>query len=463
MKWKITLRYLISILSIVFIVLIVNTCILLGIMLYQSMQEGANFGSNSGEDFTRSFQRYMEIEDDIPTVSETGQEALTQFGAWLQILDNNGEVIDSYQAPEEAADHYRPIELVHKYKYMDDDLNTYFIGEYEGYSYLVVVPESKEQRLVMMFDGEQWIHYFMQFLGIIAIVDLLIAALVGFLFSTIFTKPINRMVERIHALKERIFTTEKPKRPGIYKHVFANLNDVANALQANEQERHKLEQMRNEWISNVSHDIKTPLSSIQGYAELLRDQDVTDGERLEYAEVIERQSLYMQELLEDFQLTTRLRNQELSLQLQSTNMEPFVRELIIDLLNDPKFRSKQIQFDSTASLYWKIDQHLMKRALLNFIYNALLHNEELVEVKVSISDKSIIIQDNGKGIDKEEQTKIFDRYYRGTNTSHTHGTGLGMAISRDIIQAHGGTVQLTSEKGNGTTIEIILPPLDDKE
>lgn len=96
----------------------------------------------------------------------------------------------------------------------------------------------------------------------------------------------------------------------------------------------------------------------------------------------------------------------------------------------------------------------MKRALLNFIYNALLHNGDDVKVDVFVTDNRIIISDNGKGIAKEEQRFLFERYYRGTNTSNVHGTGLGMAISRDIVEVHGGTVQLTSEKDKGTTIEI---------
>lgn len=455
MKWKITLRYLLSILSIVIIVFVINTIIFLGFLYYQGVQESNQFDSNSMENFTRTFQKYLYIEDDELLVTSTGQEALTQYGAWLQILDKNGNVLHSYHAPEDATDHYSPFELIHKYKYMDDKLNTYFIGEFENYNYLVVVPNSSERRFVFMINGQKTLLYITRFLGTIFIINLVIATVVGFLFSTILTKPVDHIIKRIHSLKERVFEAEKPKRPGIFKHVFANLNDVANTLKDFEQERQKLEEMRKEWISNVSHDIKTPLSSIRGYAELLRSEELSDAERLEYTEVIERQSLYMRELLDDFNLTMRLRNQELPLNLQQTNMEQFVRELVIDLLNDPQFSSKDIRYNSqTTTFCWEIDQHLMKRALLNFIYNALLHNGDDVKVDVFVTDNRIIISDNGKGIAKVEQEFIFERYYRGTNTSNVHGTGLGMAISRDIVEVHGGTVQLTSEKDKGTTIEI---------
>ncbi|TQS71827.1 HAMP domain-containing histidine kinase [Ornithinibacillus gellani] len=457
MKWKLTARYLLSILSIVFIVTIVNTILLFGLFIYQSYQNTDHSESSSSEAFARTFKNYLTLLDDSPHVTAEGKKALDEFGAWLQILDANGHVISSYQTPKNVATNYTPFELVHKYKYMDDDLNTYFIGEYEGYSYLIGVPNSNETREVFMLNPSKLVKNASQYLVVIIIVDLMIAVIIGFLFSTILTKPVNRMIERINELKEHRFHTEKPKRPGIYKRVFANLNNVSTTLQEHQTERMKLEKMRNDWISNVSHDIKTPLASIRGYAELLGNDNVTPLERLKYAEVIERQSLYMKELLDDFNLTMRLRNQEMPLQRQETNMEDFVREIVIDLLNDPQFRSSQIHFESENSeLNWNIDQHLMKRALLNFIYNAFIHNDERVEVFVYILDDAIVIQDNGKGISPEEQDQVFDRYYRGTNTEHIRGTGLGMAISRDIIEAHGGKIKLTSQVGKGTTIKIKL-------
>ncbi|MFD1064702.1 sensor histidine kinase [Oceanobacillus locisalsi] len=454
MKWKLTIRYLISILSIVFIVSIVNSIILIALLFSQRNENPEDITHDTGENFTRSFSEYLSMENGTPTVSEEGRNALARFGAWLQILDDGGNVISDEYAPDSAATHYTPLELVHKYKYMDDDMNTYFISEFEGYSYIVGVPESQQQRTIIMADPQQVFKYASQFLGAIIVVDLIIAGIVGFLFSTVLAKPVSRIIERISELKERKFEPKKMKRPGVFKRVFANLNDVSETLQAHENERQKLEKMRNEWVSNVSHDIKTPLASIRGYAELLSNADVSAEERMEYAEVIERQSIYMKELLDDFNLTMRLRNQEMELHLQDIRVEGFVRKIIIDLLNDPQFQAHDIDFSSNApALTWNIDQHLMKRALLNFIINALIHNNEDVKVTVEVQEDGIIIRDNGKGIKPEEQAQIFDRYYRGTSTT-SRGTGLGLAISRDIIQAHGGDVEMESEVGEGTMFKI---------
>lgn len=455
MKWKLTVRYLISVLSIVFIVIFLNTFILIGMLFYQQTYGIDEVTEDSGENFTRSFQKYLSLENGEPIVSEEGIEALQAFGGWMQILDENGQVQSSYLAPEDVSTHYSPIELVHKYKYMDDEFNTYFIGAFESYSYLIGVPDSKEERVLFMMDPETVFSYATKSLLAIVIVDLFIAMLVALLFSTVLTKPVSYIIDRISQLKKRNFIVQETKRPGIYKPVFSNLNDVSQTLQAHEEERLKLEKMRDEWISNVSHDLKTPLASIRGYAELLRDQDVTQMERLEYAEVIERQSIYMKDLLDDFNLTMRLRNQEMPLTLQETRLESFVREIVIDLLNDPQFGQYAISFVSDSpDLKWNIDRHLMKRAILNFVYNALIHNDRNIAVTIRIKPDSLTIEDNGKGIRADDLEQIFERYYRGTNTDNIRGTGLGMAISRDIIEAHGGEVSLTSEVGIGTRVEI---------
>lgn len=456
MKWKLTGRYIFSIISIVLIVLVVNTLILISMVIYQHNSGIEEEASHSAETFTRGLSQYMILTNEVPVITRDGMLALESFGAWLQFIDDYGHVISSYLSPKTASKHYTLMEIVHKYKYMDDDFNTYFVGEYEGFSYIVGIPHSEEHRFVFTLDISSMLSLASKSMLTFILVDLIIAAFIGLLFSTILTKPVNTMIERIAQLKQRNFKAQHPRRPGIYSSVYANLNDVSDTLMKQEQERIKLEDMRNEWISNVSHDLKTPLSSVQGYAELLRHEEVSVQERLQYAEVIERQAIYMKDLLDDFNLTMRLRNQAMPLQLQETRIEALIRELIIDILNDPQYRHRNVTFyEEAPELKLAIDQHLMRRAILNFIYNALMHNESDVMISVTVTHDFIMIEDNGRGIPKEDQGQIFDRYYRGTHTrSNSIGSGLGMAIARDIIKAHGMTIELESHVGIGTRVII---------
>nr|WP_214820936.1 MULTISPECIES: HAMP domain-containing sensor histidine kinase [unclassified Exiguobacterium] len=457
MKWKLTGRYLLSIVLIVAIVVFLNIAILFGLLIND--RTGLDdVESNSGETFTRNFSTYLLLEDGEPVVSTAGQEALEQYGAFIRFLDETGRVVSEVDAPSGLPDAYSPIELIQIYKYMDDELRLYFIGEYESYSYLIGVPEASERRVLFMLDEQAVLSYMSKAFLWILVVDLLVAALIGLLFSSRLTRPVYRLTERIQQLKRRDFSQSEPKRVGIYRPVFHDLNAVSETLTTYERQREELDNRRKEWMSNVSHDLKTPLASIQGYAELLDDDSLNEADRNQYVHVIERQAKYMKELLDDFNLTMRLQHGDFPLTLEETRLEPFVREVIIDVLNDPRFSDRHIEFEATEAATVSLDRHFMKRALLNFLYNALLHNDESVIVTVRVDKDVVTIQDDGNGIAESELPYIFERYYRGTNTDDARGSGLGMAISRDIIEAHGGKVEVESSQGQGTTIRIIFTP-----
>ncbi|MEG2984446.1 MAG: ATP-binding protein, partial [Peptostreptococcaceae bacterium] len=140
-----------------------------------------------------------------------------------------------------------------------------------------------------------------------------------------------------------------------------------------------------------------------------------------------------------------------------------VKDCIIQILNDPKYSSSNIEFVTNKNVISKqIDSMLFKRVINNLVYNALIHNGKKVNIIVSIDyeneEKLIIsIKDDGKGIEKSDLDRIFDRYYRGTNTGEVHkGSGLGMAISKDIIIAHDFNVDINSEVGKGTEVRIFI-------
>lgn len=463
MKWKLTNRFLMTILTIVFIVIIANTLLLLVILYKEATTDGFNSKTDTtGEQFVRNFSDYLVVENGKPTISKQGIEALENRSAWIQILDENGTEIMRQFAPANAPAHYRPVDLIQHYKYKEfDNETTIFISNFKQFSYIIGIKNSNISRISFVLNNSSMINSISQYLLYIIIADIVIALLIGLMFGAILTKPLYVMIDSIQQLKNRNFLLRKVKRPGIYKQVFTNLQDVASALEQQEIERKKLEHMRNEWISNISHDMKTPLASIQGYAELLNDADVSEAERKEYAEVIERKSIYMRELIDDFNLTMKLRQHNMPLQLADVRIEKLVRTIIIDVLNDPQFTSRQVHFESTApELTLQLDEHLMKRAILNFIVNALIHNPDDTHVTVTLTDTNgqamLEIRDNGRGMSPQDVENVFERYYRGSDTENIRGTGLGTAIARDIIVAHGGEVAIHSEMGSGTTVSIKL-------
>ncbi|MFJ5767769.1 sensor histidine kinase [Lysinibacillus sp. NPDC093210] len=463
MKWRLTARFLLSILSIVIIVIFVNTAIFIALMVYQQFNKFNDATADNEEIFVREFQQYIDVSNNHSSVSEEGLQQLHQRNAWIQLLDANGQVIDAYFAPEKALSHYAPVDLIQVYKYKEFDVDTtVYVGSKDNISYLIGIKGSGVSRLVVHLSAASILQLIGKYGLLIVIADLLVATLVGWLFGRTLTKPLYAMIERIQHLKNHKHMPIKVPK-GLYQPVFENLSEVSSELAAHEQERKRLEMMREEWISNVSHDMKTPLASIRGYAELLNDRGLSLNEQTEYAQIIEKQSLHMQDLLDDLNLTMRLRHQQLPLSLTEVNIVQFMREIVIDTLNTPPYEQANIDFDATAEvIVHSIDEHFMRRAVVNFLYNAILHNPPDVCVHVLVDANTITIADDGHGISAEDLTHIFERYYRGTNTEQKQGTGLGTAIARDIIEAHGGTVSITSEKQKGTTVTIQLHKVSGK-
>ncbi|MFJ7310168.1 sensor histidine kinase [Peribacillus frigoritolerans] len=462
MKWKLTRRFLGSVVTIVVIVGIVNTILLLCLLFVHFDTE-----EESAENFSRSFSQYVELIDDKPIVNEEGLEKLRDTNAWIQFLNDKGEQVAAYYTPQKLQTVYSPVEIVQMYKYKEIDAETtVFAGEAHDFSYFVGVKDRGIGRYVLSYNYVHILKYFNIILLLFLTVDIIIALVIGLLFGKRLTTPLNTLIEGIQQLRERRFKKMSiPK--GVYEDVFHNMNELSVKLDQYEKERDQLDQMREEWISNVSHDMKTPLASISGYTELMKDNatELTPQELYEFTSIINRQSVYMKNLLDDLNLTMRLRNQRLPLQFEDVDIVGFIREMMIELLNDSQFGDRQVEFEANVDkATHKVDKNLLKRAILNFIYNALVHNDENVVVKIQIDDihlqsefhTQITIADNGRGIPSKDLEQVFERYYRGTNTASTHGTGLGMAIARDIILAHKGKLDLTSIENKGTTITILL-------
>ena len=295
----------------------------------------------------------------------------------------------------------------------------------------------------------------------ILIVDFIIAIIFGYIFSKGITKPVKAIIDGVDHLYNgdyEVYFKEK----GIYKNVLKKLNSLSYKLKENELERKKIDKMRADWIANISHDIKTPLSSIKGYAEFLeQDYDFSSEDIKSFAGIINNKSDYIKELVEELNLSMKLKNNESILKKEKVNIVSLVKNSVIDILNDSKYSKVDIKFEcSEDKIFIDIDKVLMQRVLNNLIYNALVHNDKNISIVVSVYKKDkiyISISDNGKGISEKDLENIFDRYYRGTNTGEAHkGSGLGMSIAKEIVNAHNGDITISSILGKGTDINITL-------
>lgn len=465
-KWKVTGNFVITIVAVVMLVVIINILTIFGVYIFNMASHKNTITlKNSPETFVRNFEKYMYDDNGILALSEEGYELLQESGAWIQVLNDYGEEISNINSPSDAPKKYTPFDMVNNYKYEERPYINFMLEKNLSSGHVNVIlalPNNNIERVTLNFSLDSVMYQSKIIIIITLIIDAIIALIFGYLFSRKLTKPISEIITNIDILSKgnyNLYTKEK----GIYKAVFENINDLSSTLRENENQRKELESMREEWLANITHDIKTPLASIQGYAEIISDKDYefTRDEMQEYTEIIYSKSKYIRELVDELNLSTRLKNNALSLNKQNTNLVALLRNVVIDILNDSRYENRNIEFNSNIDVIEKeVDVMLLKRALTNLIFNAVVHNNESVEVKVEIKkiDKiNISIKDNGNGINTKDLKHIFDRYYRGTNTGEAHkGSGLGMAISKEIINNHGGEIQINSKLGCGTEILITL-------
>lgn len=274
---------------------------------------------------------------------------------------------------------------------------------------------------------------------------------------------LSKMKKGIENISQRTYTRLPEK--GIFSEVYGALNKMDMEIRNSDKIQEETDRVRNEWITNITHDLKTPLSPIKGYAELLTSNAEIDKATMqEYGGIILKNVNHTEKLINDLKLTYQLDSGSMPFNPQSVKLARYMKELVIDIVNDPAFKDRNIVFESNAQdIEICIDTDLFRRAMNNLIINALTHNPPETKVTISIDTNSekeacVYISDNGKGMSDEEQAELFNRYYRGTNTKEKpEGSGLGLAIAKQIINLHNGNIHVKSELNEGTQFTIILP------
>jgi len=457
MKWRILLRYL--------SILIISVALVFLINLYLGYTLNNQSLWSKTANFTLDFAQYIFTEKGQPVVSQAGIDSLEKYQAWIQILDQEGYEVFSWNKPTNAPEHYSPSEMVFYNIYTGAiDNYTTFTGtaEIDGYkwSYIIGFPMQWVAKYNLVYSPEAFYSYVLVMLATFLVVPIIVFIVMGYIFGRSLTTPVLQIIEGIQQLAGGNYDRAWPEK-GLYKEVYHSLNKLAKTLKNNEVERQKIEKMREEWIQNLSHDLKTPLASIKGYGELMADEHyrLTEQEMKSYANIIKQKAHYMEELLEDLKLTQALKRGLTPLNRQNEDLVALLRDIAIDVLNNPHYEKRKIFFSPEQEhIVFSFDKSLMQRAFTNLIYNAIVHNNEDTEIHISINKTDHIyvkIQDNGQGISQDELQKLFERYYRGTTTNENHqGSGLGLAIAKQIIEIHGGTIKVESALNVGTLVTV---------
>lgn len=269
------------------------------------------------------------------------------------------------------------------------------------------------------------------------------------MLSDVLTKslllPIEEMSENLDHLDD--ITTYKELMPFINTIQEQHKNILMNA------------KMRQEFTANVSHELKTPLTAISGYSELIQNGMTNEEETIRFAGEIHKSAKRLLTLINDTIRLSQLDTSEQKVIYEAIDLYKIAE----DCVNMLKFSAENHGIDISihgTNAYLEGNREMLEEVVYNLCDNAIRYNNEGGKVEVTVKPVKgkiyLCVEDNGIGISKEHQERIFERFYRvdKSRSKSTGGTGLGLAIVKHIIQQHGAHMELTSEKGKGTKIEI---------
>ncbi|MFD2115108.1 ATP-binding protein [Paenibacillus yanchengensis] len=315
-------------------------------------------------------------------------------------------------------------------------------------------------------------------LPILIFVFVIILLLTGVLLYRYFTRKIVQPLDQLRQSAQQI------KDGNLSFQLQASSNDeVGQLVETFDQMRQKLydsiqmqlhyEENRKQLLSNISHDLRTPITTIKGYAEGIRDGVTNTEEKLNrYVHAIHTRATDMERLVDELLYFSKLDLKKEPYSFQQTDLLQFLQRVADELAIE--FENKQVQLlwsnTSISPIYVLADQEKLKRVIINLLDNSLKYmTSETRQVTISIEQSehqaTVHMQDSGPGIPQHALPHIFERFYRvepSRNQMVASGSGLGLAIAKQIIEGHGGEIFATSELGKGTNISFTLKKFEDR-
>jgi signal transduction histidine kinase len=266
-------------------------------------------------------------------------------------------------------------------------------------------------------------------------------------------KYISKLIKGINHVANGDFNIRlNPDNAGPLKDVYINFNKMGAELQS-------VQALRNDFVNNFSHEFKTPITSINGFATLLLEENIAEEDKQKYLQIIANESERLASLADSSLLLSKLESQQLIVDKKPYSLDEQIKQCAI--LLSKEWNKKDIEF--TAELeqsQYNGSSDLMQHVWINLLTNAIKYTPEHGEIIVTLEKAGSFIKfavsDTGKGMSEEEMARIFDRYYQGDSSSNK-GLGLGLAIVKRIIDLCGGKIEVNSVVNEGSTFTVFLP------
>jgi signal transduction histidine kinase len=324
-----------------------------------------------------------------------------------------------------------------------------------GYLYIIIGGEQYDSAVALLRE-----NFIFQTLLVGLLLSVAVAGIIGLILFFYLTRRIRAMSAAVAAFENGEFTSRVPVQSADeIGHLGRSFNQMADTIIANIDQLRQTDNLRRELIANVSHDLRTPLASIQGYLEtiLMKEKQLKPEEKSKFLNIILNDTEKLNRMVHELFDLSKFEAK----QIQPKNEAFFVSELVQDVAMKFKEKADRLNITLKAPVVQGLpavtgDIGLIERALSNLIDNALDYTPQGGLVTISLSKNSdsltVAVQDTGVGIPEKDLAHIFDRFYRGDKkkSRNKSSTGLGLAIAQKIVELHDSALQVESREGEGS-------------
>lgn len=289
----------------------------------------------------------------------------------------------------------------------------------------------------------------------VLLISILSGAAIAVGLSKIFVSPMMKLGDAMRKVAGGDFSVrlDCTSRIRDVREVYGSFNTMVKELG-------NTETLQTDFVSNVSHEFKTPINAIEGYASLLQDSQLTDEQKNAYIDKIIFNTRRLSDLVGNILLLSKVNNQTISLKASTFRLDEQVRQSILAL--ESKWEKKEIEFDiDLDEIEYTGYENLLSHVWLNLIDNAVKFSPQNGQIRIRLKQLAgsvtFSIWDNGLPIPEADIGRIFNKFYQGDNSHASEGNGLGLALVRKIVAAAHGTINVTSSEDAGTEFVVALP------
>ena len=291
-----------------------------------------------------------------------------------------------------------------------------------------------------------------------ALISVVLGAMITAFSSLIFLRPVNRLVSQMNRLAQGDFrariTFGKPVRD------HPTFREIADSFNKMARELENTEMLRSDFVGNFSHEFKTPIVSITGFAKLLKRGELTEAQRQEYLDIIETESMRLAAMATNVLDMTKVENQTILTDVTRFNLSEQIRSALL-LLLEGKWRNKEMDFSLEFGEHMIMaNEELLKHVWINLLDNAIKFSPQGGTVTVRIQERgealAVTVRNTGSRIEPEQMEKIFHKFYQADESHATEGNGIGLALVKKIVQLHEGEVSVESGD-EATAFTVTLP------